>query len=127
LSRSRYASPTKTLFLFTPNHSTLPRAHAPHAAAAAYVLSATKSGARGDSVLIAGPVGGGKSVLFYQLLRGSFQETHTSMKENIKQFAPRLGSSGDVDAPVRSIFVLCFRLARDARAADFVISNILLL
>ncbi len=66
-----------------------------------YLLSATKSTARGDSVLITGPVGGGKSVLFYQLMRGAFQETHTSMKENIKQFAPRLGSATDANAPVR--------------------------
>mmetsp|Transcript_28888 Transcript_28888/g.47306 ORF Transcript_28888/g.47306 Transcript_28888/m.47306 type:complete len:251 (+) Transcript_28888:7-759(+) len=42
-----------------------------------------------DRVLIYGPCGAGKTLLFYQLLHGRNQETQSSMQENVAVFAPR--------------------------------------
>jgi signal recognition particle receptor subunit beta len=56
--------------------------------------------------LLLGPVGTGKTVLFYQLLKGAFVETHTSMKENAKRFIPHALLSSAVPQPFASQYIV---------------------
>lgn len=43
---------------------------------------------KGDTVILLGDVGSGKTALFYQMLQGEFRETHTSMKLNSAKMIP---------------------------------------
>eukprot|EP00484_Ammonia_sp_Unknown_P025401 CAMPEP_0197024026 /NCGR_PEP_ID=MMETSP1384-20130603/4681_1 /TAXON_ID=29189 /ORGANISM="Ammonia sp." /LENGTH=248 /DNA_ID=CAMNT_0042452353 /DNA_START=28 /DNA_END=774 /DNA_ORIENTATION=- len=51
--------------------------------------SAAPISTKNDRVLIYGPCGSGKTLLFYQLLHGRNQETQSSMQENVELFVPK--------------------------------------
>lgn len=65
----------------------------------------SKQISKGDTVLILGGIGSGKTSLYYQLFTGKFRETHTSMKENIgtpklnQTDGPKIPSYRYVDFP----------------------------
>ena len=53
----------------------------------------SRPSSRGDTILIAGPLSSGKTLLFFQLLQGRARPTHTSMMANSAVFTPSLAPS----------------------------------
>jgi len=60
------------------------------------------TGQRGDTWLLLGPMGSGKSALYFRLKQGLFRPTQTSMKENDAVFAPQQ-LQGKAAAPQRFV------------------------
>eukprot|EP00048_Salpingoeca_helianthica_P016131 m.230605 g.230605 ORF g.230605 m.230605 type:complete len:244 (-) comp18097_c0_seq1:30-761(-) len=65
----------------------------------AFFVFQRKSGRNRNTLLLAGPSGGGKTLLFVQLTRGTFVETHTSMDENVGSVSREKGGLTLVDVP----------------------------
>jgi signal recognition particle receptor subunit beta len=62
----------------------------------------SSTGQRGDTWLLLGPMGAGKTALFFRLKQGLFRPTQTSMKENDAVFVPQelqSASKGGAIAP----------------------------
>lgn len=57
----------------------------------------SSTGQRGDTFLLLGTMGSGKTALYFKLKQGVFRETYTSMKENDATFVP-VGLEGKVSA-----------------------------
>jgi signal recognition particle receptor subunit beta len=66
----------------------------------------SSTGQRGDTWLLLGPMGAGKTALFFRLKQGLFRPTQTSMKENDAVFVPQelqSASKGGAIAPTRFV------------------------